>query len=146
MISASYKLTFSLPEFTHQRELKQIADKLFIPMMQQGIDRGVDLLGGPFPPNAESTVKAKGHNRVLIGKERKLRKSFQSRKEGKDAVVISLTPDRADIGGYLQNDGIRTKSGMNKYNFFGINKEMENQAMKYMEEVIKKKTQDANKR
>jgi hypothetical protein len=100
--------------------------------MQEGIDQGVDLSGSAFPQNEPATVKAKGHSKVLIGKERRLRASFKSRKEGKTAVIIYLSSLRDKVGKYLQIDGIRAKSGSKHYDFFGISKDMENIAMKYM--------------
>jgi hypothetical protein len=137
MIQIEIKNNVKFPELKLQSDLIHIAERIFIPWMQDGIDRGIDLHGGAFPANEPATVKAKGHNRVLIGKERKLRESFYAVNSGKNAVVISLMYDRKDIGKYLQLEGIRSKTaGLKQYNFFGISDLMEANAMNYMRQRV----------
>lgn len=143
MINVEIKNNIKFPEFALQTDLMHIAQKIVIPWLQAGIESGVDLLGGAFPPNDPKTIKAKGHSQVLIGKERKLRRSFQASNVGKNTVMINLTSDRAKIGYYLQ-DGIRTKHGTQNYNFFGINNDMEDLAMNYLNEKVNEKI-DAGK-
>jgi hypothetical protein len=135
-IKAEIKSTIKFPdEYITQDDLMHVAEQIFIPMMQKGIDAGIDVEGNPFPPNAEATIKRKGHRMVLIETGR-LRRSFWAKPSGKTIVHVKLEGDRIDIGGYLQLDGIRTKSGKNFYKFFGITDGMEMDAMDYAKKRI----------
>ena len=64
----------------------------------------------------------------------KLLTSFFYKKVGKDTVKITLKDNRLDIGGYLQYDGVGKKK--KKFLFFGVSKEMEEEAIKYMAQKI----------
>lgn len=145
MIKARFIMDkLKLPKVNFQRELNEIAEKIVIPDMQAGIHSNKDIDGNPFPPNEPKTVKRKGHNRVLIGEERKLVKSFLSEEAGKYRVRVRLDSERADVGRYLQLDGIRSNTGgLKTYPFFGIRKSTEKEAVSYMEEPIKKAIDNA---
>ena len=135
MINVEIKSNIKFPEFTFIDDLVYIAERIFIPYIEDNIDKGVALDGGGFPPNSEKTIKRKGHARVLIGLERKLRRAFMFKK-GKDYVSIKITPDRKDVAYILQEEGIRTNHGRQYYNFFGINSKMEGIAVNYMKKRI----------
>jgi hypothetical protein len=50
--------------------------------------------------------------------------------------VVTLSGDSKEIGGYLQEEGINSKSGKKYFNFFGISTKMEHLARLFMERVI----------
>jgi hypothetical protein len=116
-------------------ELKAIADTIVIPRLAEGIDAGKNIDGGNLPKNEPETILRKGHSRPLIGLTGKLRSSFKSIKRGARSVAVILNDARADIGSYLQ-DGIKTLKGVKKYEFFGITKVMETEALHFMEQRI----------
>lgn len=132
-----------LPRINFQKDLKVIADRIVIPDLQAGIHMNRDVNGKAFPKNERSTIKAKGHNRVLIGKERKLIKSFKSRNAGKYKVIVYIDQDREDVGRYLQIEGIRSKSGKKIYEFFGVRKDAELKAIAYMQRVVREAVDNA---
>ena len=52
----------------------------------------------------------------------------------------------SDLGDILQNQGVRTKSGKRFFEFFGISKEAETEAMDFMKKIIRKKIQDGGRK
>ena len=79
-------------------------------------------------------TSALGSYKTLIETGELLR-SFLFKKRGKDTVIIYLNSKRADIGKYLQIDGVGKKK--KHFNFFGINSDMEAKAIQYMKNKIK---------
>jgi hypothetical protein len=142
MIKAEIKGNISFPnEFITQGDLMDVAERLFIPMMQQGIDNREAIDGGSLPPLSKVTIRIKGHDRPLI-ETGELRRSFYAIPQGKNVVKVSLTGDRYDVGRSLQIEGVRSGLGRKFFRFFGINPRMEQTAVNYMKakvaEVIKK--------
>jgi hypothetical protein len=124
-------------------DLKFIAERIFIPEMAGNIQQGTAITGGPLPANEAATIKRKKGNRPLIETGR-LHRSFTAVPKGKDAVKLTLTGDRKTIGKYLQIDGIKSKSGLKFYKFFGINDSMEKAAVAHCEKIIKQKIKAFN--
>jgi hypothetical protein len=124
-----------MPKISFQAELENIAKNIVIPEIIGGINSGRALDGQDFPALEPETIKQKGHARPLIDTG-KLRKSFIYKKRGTDAVVVTLSGDSKEIGGYLQEEGINSKSGKKYFNFFGISTKMEHLARLFMERVI----------
>lgn len=141
MITVETKFNFKAPDLALQEELSHIAEKIFIPILASNIQAGRALDEGALPENDPKTIKRKGHGKPLIETGR-LHRSFISFKRGANEVVVTLTPDRKEIGGYLQ-EGIRTRFGIKSYNFFGVSTRMEKEAMSYMESQISKRVKDA---
>ncbi|RLC34039.1 hypothetical protein DRH14_03805 [Candidatus Shapirobacteria bacterium] len=139
MVNAQVKMNFRIPKVSVQEDLLHIAQKIFIPYMQRGINRNSDIEGGSFPALAPSTIRRKGHSDPLI-ETGKLRSAFRFKKKGKLEVLIDIKSNRAKIGKYLQIDG--TKSGKH-FNFFGISRKMEDQAIMYMKKRIEKAIKNA---
>ena len=85
-----------------------------------------------------------------------LRRSPKAVKSGTSAVVIYPAGIRrstgggalsnSDLGDILQNQGVRTKSGKRFFEFFGISKEAETEAMDFMKKMIRKKIQDGGRK
>lgn len=146
MIKASIKGNLEFPKFTFQEDLSHIADRIFITILQQNIENQVGIDGAPLPQVETSTQKRKDKlgqgNKTLIA-SRDLIEGFYSKTQGQSKVIISLLPNRKSIGGYLQISGIRTKLGEKFFKFFGINKQMENNAVAYMKKKIKDTIRDA---
>lgn len=71
----------------------------------------------------------------------KLIDSFQWANLEDNAILIYLDDDRAAIGGYLQVEGIGKKK--KHFNFFGVNTEMEDNAIAYMKQRINEAISDA---
>jgi hypothetical protein len=166
MIKAEIKSTIKFPkEFITQDDLSIIANNIVIPLLEYGIHSGVGVDGAPFPTPERSgvlstqrktqkqlftkkgNIRATAINKIeasgLIGFAKKilidtgkLVRSFKSVKSGKYAINVKLAGDRADIGKFLQIDGVRTKHGKKFYNFFGITKGMEADAMAYANKKV----------
>lgn len=166
MIKADIKYNIKFPkEFVTQDDMVHIAEKIFIPLMRNGINTGVGVDGARFPEpenkrrsqqkilkrtfTKSGNIRSGAINKIggsgLIGFSKKilidtgkLFSSFRSKRRGKSVVNVELSGDRVDIGKYLQIDGIRTKRGIKYYKFFGISDGMEKDAMEYAKGKIKK--------
>lgn len=129
-MGVTIKNTISFPKFTFQEDLRIIASRIFIPIMQQNIDNQVALDGGALKPNNPNytinKVKRGLSPKILIATGM-LRSGFIYKDKGKNSVIVTLRSDRRSIGGYLQDMG---------KNFFGISTRMENSAVKYMKDKI----------
>ena len=144
MLKFQLKSNFKVPKINFQKDLRKIADQIIIPDMQKGIIEGIDIDDRAFPKNEAKTVARKGRNRVLQGRENKLKTSFRSKNKGKFNVVIDLKNQRRQIGKYLQVDGIRSNTlGRKHFKFFGISKLAEKLAMIFMKNRIGKAVKDA---
>lgn len=166
MIMATVKNNINLDQFKGvivQKDLKRIADSIFIPAMQRYIDQQTAITGGNYPALEPETIARKAgqiykrnftkkgnlrntaikriesgglggfSNKTLI-QTGKLIRSFFSINKGKNSVVISIKPDRKDAAKALQIDGVGNKK--KKFYFFGITKDMERDAINYMKEKM----------
>jgi len=112
-------------EFITQEDLLEMAERIVIPDIQKGIHSGIAIDEGSLPMNDPKTIKRKGDNRPLIDTGTLLG-AFIARNKGKGSVMVTIGPERLDIAGYLQIDGIKTNQGLKFYKFFGISKDAEN--------------------
>lgn len=166
MISVSVKNNISFPKLEFPNELLRIANEIIIPDMANRIDRQVQVDGGSYPDLEESTKAIKsgqlqkriftksGKIRETVSKRiekiglaglssktlintGKLRISFLAKKSGKSKVIIYLNSIRADIGKFLQIDGVGKKK--KKFLFFGISKNAEDNSIELMKKIISEK-------
>ena len=164
MIKVETKLTFKAPNLNFQDDLLFIAERIVIPQLQKGIHNGFSVDGAPFPALEPSTIKRKQGvvvNRTFTKKGNirsgiaevvgssglrslsartlietgALVASFFARKTGRNTVLVSMRPNRKEIGGFLQIDGVGKLK--KKFNFFGVSTFMEQDALKYMRGRIK---------
>ena len=147
MFSTEIRGTISFPEIRFQEELQRIADSVFIPALKGYIVKGMDIQENAYPPLEASTLKAKarkGQRPDVLIATGTLAASFIAYARGDKEVVITILGDRKQIGGYLQNEGIRSKRyGKRFFNFFGISDEMEKKAIRFMEKKVKEYTKSA---
>src|SRR3990167_4265376 len=144
MLQAKIINKINFPEISLQSTLEEIAQKIIIPDMQAGIHGRMAINEGSLPKNEKATIKRKGDDRPLI-ETGKLMCSFFFKPSGKNRVIISIKGDRKEIGGYLQNDGIKTKSKIKFYRFFGISKDAADKAIAYAKKKIEELTSGRNK-
>ena len=130
------------PEIHLQEDLEAIAEKIIIKDLIQGIDLSLAISGGALPFNDPKTILRKGSAKPLIDTG-KLRLSFFHRVIGKNRVMVSIEGDRKEIGGYLQS-GIKTRHGLKQYVFFGVSKDAEDSALKYMRDRIAEDIKNAS--
>lgn len=138
MIKATINNTIKFPKFVFTEDLEYIAEKYFIPYMQDGIDRDESINGGPFPALEKRTIEAKRRKGLRDDKlieTGELRKSFKYRTEGATRVIIYLNDMRKDIGYYLQVVGVGKKK--KHFNFFGISARMEQVAINHMKRKLR---------
>lgn len=139
MIKATVSGSLKFPKFTFQSDLKYIGEKIIVPIMQANIEDQVSINGSLLPINEDKTLRRKANlgqgSKSLIATG-KLISSFRVLPFGERAVKITLDADRKKIGGYLQS-GINTNHGTKQYKFFGINQQMEKNAVAYMKKKIK---------
>jgi len=126
-------------EFITQNDLVEIADKIIIPDIQKGIHARVAIDGGRLPKNEPATIARKGDDRPLI-ETGTLLGSLLAQEKGKYRVMVTLGPERKEIGKYLQVDGIKTKHGLKFYKFFGISKDAEIKIINFALDLIRKAT------
>ena len=145
MITAKIRNNIHIPNFDFGNQLSEIAQKIMIPKMAEGIhkNRGID--NKSFPRLDPKTIRQKHSSRPLIATG-KLLKAFTFKKRGKSKVVITLNANRKKIGSYLQIEGIRSLSGRKHFNFFGISKKAEDKAVKLMAKFIDKAIKNAKRR
>lgn len=134
MLKITVRNTIKFPEITLQEDLEKIAQNIIIPDIIRGIDNSMAISGGALPANEPATIIRKGHDRQLV-ETGLLRSSFYWKSQGKNKVKISINVVRKKIGGYLQ-DGIMTKKGLKQYLFFGISKDANDGAMRYIKNRI----------
>ena len=125
----------NFPQINLQSTLEEIADKIIIQDIKDGIGTGRAITGGPLPENDPKTILRKGHSRQLIDTG-ELKESFSWKPSGKSKVVIYIDSGRREIAGYLQNDGITTLSGKKFYRFFGISVDAFRRAMAYADNKV----------
>lgn len=145
----------------------EIAKKIVIPDIAAGIHAKKAIDGGSLPDNEPATIRRKnkatskriftqkGNIRAGVSKQiektgltsfgsakplietGKLVSSFIYKLSGKNKVIIRIKSNRNRIGGYLQNDGVKTKSGRKFYRFFGISEKASTRAIAYAIKKIK---------
>jgi hypothetical protein len=138
MIKLEIRNRIDFPKLTLQSDLKTIARDIIIPDIQMGIHNRMAINGEPLPENEPQTKKRKGDDRPLIETGRLISSFFYKQISG-NKVLVSIKPVRKDIGGYLQIDGIRTKTARKFYKFFGISKDAHDSAIAYMVDKIKER-------
>lgn len=146
MINIDVKNNLKVPNLNFEEELSYIAQRIFIPIMQQNIEDQISIDGSPLPEIDPKTIKRKlklGQSSKTLIATRDLIESFYSSGISSNRVVISLRYNRLDIGRYLQIDGIRTKNGKKYFRFFGVNSQMTNNAMAFMRQKINERIQNA---
>ena len=139
MINVSIQSDLNFPELDFTEDLADIAQRIFIPIMQQNIEDGIAIDGSSFPELEKSTIKRKqrlGQGDKTLIATRDLIESFYSSAISRNTVVIALNYGRSAIGSYLQIAGIRSKAGTKYFNFFGVNQDMEDNAVEYMKARI----------
>lgn len=142
MIKASIKSTGDLPKINLSNELKYIAEKIIIPDIAGHIQEGKDITGKKYRPLAPATIRDKGHERPLIGKQRRLFSSstYDTKSKGKNKKIINIKPIRRKEAHYLQVEGVKSKAfgGRRRFNFFGVSKNAEKKSIRYLAAVIRK--------
>ena len=91
--------------------------------MVQGILHNKAIDGsGSFPKLEKFTIDKKGHDRPLQNELKLIKKGTYIKNVlvGKDQGEITLKDVRAQIGYDLQRAGIKSKSGLKFFRFFGI--------------------------
>ncbi len=136
MLTAKIINKINFPEINLQSTLEEIADKIIIRDIKSGIATSMAIDGGALPDNEPATSIRKQGKPPLIDTG-ELKESFSYRTSGKNKVIISIDSGRRKIGGYLQNEGIRTRKGLKFYRFFGISKDAFNRSMRYVKEKVK---------
>ncbi len=174
MIKAEVKTNFNVPSgFIFQKDLKEIADRIFIPYLVRYIDQQRQINGSQYPELEPETIARKTGSIIgrtftksgsirasaskkieavgLAGFSNKtlvdtglLRRSFISKVIGKHSVQITLRDERKEIGEYLQITGVGKKG--KKFQFFGISTQMENDAIGFIKEKLKRLIQSGSKR
>ena len=140
MIKANVNFKFKVPNFDFSKELKFIAERIIIPDIAGHIQQGDSIEGVRYPPLADITIKIKGHANPLIGEERRLFSSstYHTIGQGKNKLIIRIKAIRAEIGKFLQIDGVKSKQyGKRYFKFFGVSKEAEREAIGFMAGKIK---------
>lgn len=135
MIKASIKGELNFPKLELANDLLHIANRIFIPFIQEAIDAGRGVDGERHPPLEPSTIRMKKGPQKLI-ETGKLRVAFRTRKVGVNAVTIDLRPDRDRIGEYLQIEGVGRRK--KKFIFFGVSTEMERRAIDFINLQVRK--------
>lgn len=136
MMTVQVTSQINFPEINLQSTLEEIADKIIIRDIKSGIVARKAIDGGSLPENDPKTIKAKGKDNPLIDTG-ELKESFSYKKSGKDKVIVFIDSVRRKIGGYLQNEGIKTNSGRKFYRFFGISKDAYDNSIKYAAKKVK---------
>ena len=143
MIKGKITGELNFPVLNFQKDLEHIAKRIFIPYMAEGIQSGRAIDGGRFPPLSPATLRAKKGPKTLI-ESGKLHRSFRSRPQGMNRVIIDLSSDRQEIGDKLQLIGVgRNKK---KFKFFGVNSVMAQRAINYMNLVVRRATKRGGRR
>lgn len=152
VIKASVRMTVKLPDLDFTRTFEEISRDVIIPDMRLGINRGIGIDGAQFPPLEQSTLDRKsgarkkarrgggslqkaglagsrGGSQTLVDKG-VLRESFEYERVGVNHVRIFIGAIRAEVGKFLQIDGVGKKK--KRFKFFGISQRSEFQAVAKM--------------
>jgi hypothetical protein len=118
----------------HRKDFYDSAMNVVIEDITRGIVNQVDITGGSFPALEPETIRRKGHSMALIDKGllykpstySKLNQHRQDRAEiGVKPVSKSKDTPRNEVGEHLQINGVKSKSGLKKFYFFGISRDAE---------------------
>jgi len=159
-IKVKVKMNLNFPDLILQDELLHIANKVIINDIGGKMGTGVNISGqgyGPLDPKTIKQKQKKGFRTNPLIASGQLRRSFRAVKSGENAVKISPEGMRYstgsgspignnELGDILQNKGVRTKYGKRFFEFFGISKEAEIEAMDYMNKTIKKRIRDGGRK
>ena len=118
------------------KEIKHIGERIIIPHLAKAIQEGKDISGKKYAELDSKTIKRKGHSDPLIGEDRLLFRSFRFKNKGKGKAVLYIDKIRAKIANILQNEGVKTRKGKRRFEFFAINDEMEQEAHEYIRDRI----------
>lgn len=131
MIKAEIKNNLKVPKIFFKEDLKYVAERIIVPIMQENIENQVALNGSPLPPNdpkyTARKVKKGLSPKILIATG-KLRRDFMIQDSGAYGVKIKIQSERSKIGGYMMDLGKV---------FFGISTRMEKNAIAYMKNRLK---------
>jgi hypothetical protein len=130
----------NLPKVLLKEDLRYVANRIIVPVIEQNIDNQIALDGNALPKNEPATLRAKarkGQGAKTLIAESKLKRDFLVSDNGPYSIKITIHPERKLIAKYLQIDGIKTKKGKKYFNFFGISTRMESSAMAYIKRRIK---------
>lgn len=162
MIKTTVKMSLNFPLLNTQEQLEKIALQVIVPDIQANMSAGVDINGSAHKSNVESTRKWKirkglrtsppliasgqlfssprvtfvGDNAVSI-MPRGMRRPYPGDKTG----GMMTNTELADI---LQNQGGRNSG--HRYEFFGISRKAEQEAIKFMFRYIEKAIKDGKQR
>lgn len=108
------------------------AGEIIVSECRRGISTNRDITGNRFPPLADATIFAKGHERPLIDLN-VLRRSLVKegvKKVAKNHVTVEIIdkgePPRNEVAYYLQIEGVEQKTGARKhFMLFGISEKSE---------------------
>jgi hypothetical protein len=118
-----------------------------------GIKAQVDATGHSFPALEPETIERKGHaaaliHRGLLSDEYTYRMVNQWRKDMGEITIKPLTKTiktkkgsrrdtpRNEVAGYLQIDGIDTKSGRKHFRFFGVSLKAQEEVGALIERIV----------
>jgi len=128
-------------DFDFSPELKEAAENIIIPLLEEGIATNTDINGGRFPSLEKSTILSKGHSRPLIDTG-VLSRSFVSVSRGKSERQVVIDDSRAsggagnnEIAFNLQIKGVGHKK--KTFLFFGLTKGMVLDIYKLFENKLK---------
>lgn len=152
-MQAKIRKALAFPKFDFSKELKEIAEKIFIPELAGRIQQGIDINNNKYPALDKKTVKQKAKQRTRFHPEAPLIDSgelfsaFRSKEKAKNRRIIYIDESRAKIGVILQNEGVKSKKyGRRHFFFFGTSKTMEKNAIEYMLNVIKREIRNGKRR
>ncbi len=138
-IKIKVKGKIKFPSLDLTNELREIAERIVIPEIANGIQKERDISGRTYAKLADSTIRKKGHARPLI-ETGKLHRSFKYQQVGKNRVKVYIRADRIDVAEALQVKGVRTKSGKRYFEFFGVTAAAEQRAVALVDKKIRRLT------
>lgn len=146
MIKATVKSNLNFPQLNFTNDLLYIGQRIFVPILQKNIKDQVAIDGSAFPALEDKTIKRKqklGQGTKTLIATRTLIESIYSAVTSPSSVIVSIKFPRLDIGRYLQISGIRSNRGQKFFKFFGINAQMENNAIAYMKQRVSEAIKNA---
>jgi hypothetical protein len=159
-MTVKVKMNLDFPVLEFQRELMEIANKVIIPDIEGRIDAGVSVSGhsyGGLDPKTIKQKQRKGLSTKPLIATGQLRRSSKAITKGENSVVIFPSGIRhstgsgrilsnSELGDILQNQGVRSRLGKRFFEFFGISKEAEIEAMDFMAKTVKKRIRDGGRK
>jgi hypothetical protein len=148
MIKAEFVYNVKFPKLDFTDTLGVIAGR-FVNALRGYIDSETDLNENGYPPLSRKYVdwkRKKGLNTQILKATNQLVNSISSKVISKNKAEVFLRGGRSggmsnsELGDILMNKG--TGSGR-KFNFFGVNERMEEDAIKVMEKAISEAIKNA---